>query len=329
MSAVSTAPEASTVLLESFDGKAESRSFRFSELETVIRADTSDQVAPAFKEVEQAVARGKHAAGIVSYEAASGLNPNHVTAEQGELPLLWFGIFGERTEFSSDLPETGDTICTVTPPKLSISSRNYRDAVEKIRCAIARGETYQTNFTSRQRFHISGTPFTLYRRMCRNQKASYCAWIDIGTHQILSASPELFFALSGNRLTMKPMKGTAERLPQACADLLQQERLKNSPKEQAENLMIVDLVRNDLSMIAETGTVRVPALFEVETFPTVHQMTTTVTADIRPTTGLLDIFRALFPCGSVTGAPKLRTMGIIRELEEEPRGVYCGAIGYV
>ena len=198
-----------------------------------------------------------------------------------------------------------------------------------IREAIARGETYQVNYTTKQRFSISGDPFTLYRRMCRNQQAPFCAWLDIGTHQILSASPELFFALDGDRLTMKPMKGTAPRLPRADDDQLQQELLASSAKDRAENLMIVDLVRNDLAQIAETGSVEVPALFDVESYPTVHQMTSTVTARVRPQVGLTDIFRALFPCGSVTGAPKRRTMEIIRELEGQPRGVYCGAIGYV
>ena len=165
--------------------------------------------------------------------------------------------------------------------------------------------------------------------MCRNQQAPFCAWLDIGTHRILSASPELFFALDNDILTMKPMKGTAARLPDGEDDRRQREGLAASAKERAENLMIVDLVRNDLSRIAETGSVAVPSLFDVETFPTVHQMTSTVTARVRKDVGLTDIFRALFPCGSVTGAPKRRSMEIIAGLEDSPRGVYCGAIGYV
>ena len=212
---------------------------------------------------------------------------------------------------------------------MTICDRDYLSAVNSIREAIARGETYQVNFTVRQRFSLSGDPFTLYRRMCRNQQAPFCAWLDIGTHQVLSASPELFFALDDDLLTMKPMKGTAPRRPRADDDRRQRDLLAASTKDRAENLMIVDLVRNDLARIAETGSIAVPALFEVETYPTVHQMTSTVTARVRPEVGLTDIFRALFPCGSVTGAPKQRTMEIIRELEGQPRGVYCGAIGYV
>jgi para-aminobenzoate synthetase/4-amino-4-deoxychorismate lyase len=212
---------------------------------------------------------------------------------------------------------------------LSITGTNYLCAVKNIRETIARGETYQVNFTTRQRFKVSGDPFTLYRRMCCNQQAPFCAWLNIGTHRILSASPELFFALDDHLLTMKPMKGTAPRQPRADDDLRQCEQLAASSKDRAENLMIVDLVRNDLARIAETGSVQVPALFDVESYPTVHQMTSTVTARLRAEIGLTDIFRALFPCGSITGAPKRHTMEIIRELEGQPRGVYCGAIGYV
>lgn len=317
------------VLLESFANNGHSRSYRFSGCQAVIRADHPDQVAGALAEVEQAVARGMHAAGFVSYEAASGLNPDLGYGGKTDLPLVWFGIFAERTGCSGETSDSHPGECHISSPELTISGTDYTHAVETIREAIARGETYQVNFTARQHFRIDGDPFTLYRRMCRNQQAPFCAWLDIGAHRILSASPELFFSLDGRLLTMKPMKGTAPRRPHADHDLLQRDQLAASAKDRAENLMIVDLVRNDLATIAETGSIEVPALFDVETYPTVHQMTSTVTARIRPEVGLSDIFRALFPCGSVTGAPKRHTMEIIRELEGQPRGVYCGAIGYI
>jgi para-aminobenzoate synthetase/4-amino-4-deoxychorismate lyase len=322
-------PHQPDVLLESFAGGAHPRSYRFSGCEAVIRADAPDQVAATLAEVEQAVAQGRHAAGFVAYEAASGLNPDLGFPGKGPLPLVWFGIFAERLDCSCETsaPATGD--CRVSTPDRDICDSDYLGAVHSIREAIARGETYQVNFTTRQRFSLRGDPFTLYRRMCRNQQAPFCAWLDIGTHQVLSASPELFFSLDDDLLTMKPMKGTAPRRPRADDDRRQRALLAASAKDRAENLMIVDLVRNDLAQIAETGSVEVPALFDVESYPTVHQMTSTVTARIRPEVGLTDIFRALFPCGSVTGAPKRRTMAIIRELEGRPRGVYCGAIGYV
>jgi para-aminobenzoate synthetase/4-amino-4-deoxychorismate lyase len=317
------------ILLESFAGGDSSRSYRFSGCEAVIRADSHDQVAGALAGVEQAIARGKHTAGFVSYEAASGLNPDLGFSEKGSLPLVWFGIFAERLDCTGSISNSAVGDCTVSQPAMSISDNDYLNAVATIRESIARGETYQVNFTTSQLFHLNGDHFSLYRWMCRNQQAPYCAWLDLGTHRILSASPELFFALEGDLLTMKPMKGTAPRRPRADDDRRQRELLAASTKDRAENLMIVDLVRNDLARIAETGSVQVPALFDVETYPTVHQMTSTVTARLRPEAGLTDIFRALFPCGSVTGAPKRRTMEIIRELEGQPRGLYCGAIGYV
>ena len=317
------------VQLESFSAGDFAHSFRFCDCETVITAHSPDQVIPALAAVEQAVARGRHAAGYVAYEAAAGVNPDLPVSGQDTMPLVWFGIFAQRIDVSDS--STSDTAgdCTVSPLELATDKPAYLAAVNTIREAISRGETYQVNFTTRQRFQIDGDPYTLYRRMCRNQQAAFCAWLDIGTHRILSASPELFFALNHELLTMRPMKGTAPRLPGAEDDLRQWEALAASDKERAENLMIVDLVRNDLSRIAVTGTVAVPSLFDVETYPTVHQMTSTVTARLRPEVGMAGIFQALFPCGSVTGAPKRRSMEIIAELESSPRGVYCGAIGYI
>ena len=218
------------VLLESYAGGANSRSYRFSGCEAVIRADSVDQVAAALAEVEQAVARGRHAAGFVSYEAASGLDPDLPVTGKAELPLVWFGIFAERLDCSGETTNltTGD--CQVSSPEMTICDSDYLDRVDSIRKAIARGETYQVNYTVRQRFRVSGNPFTLYRRMCRNQQAPFCAWLDIGSHLILSASPELFFALDNDRLTMKPMKGTAPRRPRADDDQRQRELLAASAK---------------------------------------------------------------------------------------------------
>jgi para-aminobenzoate synthetase / 4-amino-4-deoxychorismate lyase len=291
-------------------------------------ARSAEEVIPALQAVEEAVEQGRHAAGFVSYEAASGLNPDLAVMEPASLPLVWFGIFAERHSYTPDLDDSNRSDFSISPLETNIEKVAYNTAINNIRDAIATGETYQVNFTTRQRFSVEGDPFALYRRMCRNQRAPFCAWIDTGEHRIISASPELFFALEGDCLTMSPMKGTASRLPLAAKDREQREKLAASAKERAENLMIVDLVRNDLSTIAETGSVEVPSLFDIETYQTVHQMTSTVTAKIQRDNGLSEIFRALFPCGSVTGAPKRRTMEIIRRLEDTPRGVYCGAIGY-
>lgn len=317
-----------TVLLESFSKKEFGRSFSFEEPEAIIVAHSLSDVLPALASIEQAVAAGRHAAGFISYEAASALNAELPVMQQSELPLLWFGIFASRREIRAERNDENSD-CWISEPRLDVSRHRYCRSINSIRDAIASGETYQVNYTVRQKFSLTGDPFALYRRICLNQQAPFCAWINTGSHRILSASPELFFALQGDQLTMRPMKGTAARMPSPAEDLLQKEQLGQSAKDRAENLMIVDLVRNDLSTIAVNGTVEVPSLFDIETYPTVHQMTSTVTARIAPETGITDIFRALFPCGSITGAPKRRTMEIIRDLETSPRGVYCGAIGYI
>ena len=317
-----------TVLLESFSKGEFSQSWRFEGLEKVVAAYTADDVAGAMQQVENAVAAGFHAAGFVSYEAAGGLNPQLSTKQLADFPLAWFGIFRRRIPVNASTPEVLQS-CRISTPVIETSQSDYASKLEQIREAIASGDTYQVNHTTGQRFEVEGDPFALYRRIYRSQQAAFCAWLNIGSQIILSASPELFFSLKDRQITMKPMKGTAPRMPVYVDDLMQKQQLTESEKEKAENLMIVDLVRNDLSMISETGTVTVPRLFEIETYPTVHQMTSTVCARLRPQIGLLEIFRALFPCGSVTGAPKRRTMEIINELEASPRGIYCGAIGHV
>jgi para-aminobenzoate synthetase/4-amino-4-deoxychorismate lyase len=301
-------------------------------LERVIEARTPDAVMPALAAVEAAVGQGLHAAGFVAYEAASGIDPTLPEREPlPGLPLLWFGVFRQRMERdASDRADgEGSTAAVVGERRLSVDADRYAAAVAAIHEAIARGESYQVNYTLRQRFSIAGDPFTLYRQLAASQRAPFCAWLDTGDWRILSASPELFFARRGAEILMRPMKGTAPRAPEAAADRAAAQRLRGDPKERAENLMIVDLVRNDLGRIAETGSVRVESLFDIERYPTVHQLTSTVAARLRPGTTLREIFSALFPCGSVTGAPKGRTMELIAELEAEPRGLYCGAVGFV
>ena len=304
------------------------RSFVFAGLSKVLRADTLAEVAPAFAELEAAVAAGCHAAGFVAYEAAAAFNPDLPIGAPPHTPLLWFAIFAERREES--------TLPPVSPPRLTLSPRTtfpdaagYEAAIKAIHAAIADGETYQVNYTLRQRFPAPDDSAALFSVLCQTQQAPFCAHIETGELAIVSASPELFFARQGEKIVMRPMKGTARRAAESFADLAVRSALAASPKERAENLMIVDLVRNDLSRLAVTGSVQVESLFDVETYPTVHQLTSTVSAQLAPSTTTFQIFSALFPCGSVTGAPKRRTMEIIRDLEAAPRGLYCGAIGFV
>ncbi|MFF5289223.1 aminodeoxychorismate synthase component I [Paractinoplanes globisporus] len=289
----------------------------------VLTTDDVDEVHSVLREVELATAAGEWAFGYVSYEAAPGLPAAARSA--ADPPLIWFGLCDEPVE---DLP--------VSPPEARRPSRwtpgwraaEHARAVAAVRRHIAAGETYQCNLTDRLRAAVDD-PYDLYRRLATSQRAAYNAYVDLGRFVIASASPELFFDWTGDRLRTRPMKGTARRDRDPAVDAELARGLRASAKEQAENLMIVDLLRNDLSRVAALGTVEVTELFAVERYPTVWQLASEIAARPRPECGLADIFAALFPCGSVTGAPKHRSMEIIRDLEEGPRGVYCGAVGLV
>ena len=317
-----------TVLLDAFGGGRFASSWRFAGYVETVIATCPGEVVEALHRVEQGAAAGLYAAGFVAYEAASALNPDLSSAAPVDgLPLVWFALFRERSTVAAgtDVPPS-DTSVSLHPRK---TMEEYAGDAGRIRSYIAAGDCYQVNYTFPLEGSFSGSLRDLYPRVGAAQRAPFCAYLNTGRFTILSASPELFFSLKNGVITTRPMKGTARRGRWAEEDRAAVERLRGSAKERAENLMIVDLLRNDLSMVAETGSVVVESLFDVETYPTVHQMTSTVAARLRSGAGLTDIFTALFPCGSVTGAPKRRSMEIIAELEEAPRGIYCGAIGVV
>ncbi|WP_374569478.1 chorismate-binding protein [Ideonella sp.] len=239
---------------------------------------------------------------------------------------------------AGDPDDTGPTVAGVMGLVPSIDEAAFDAAIARIRHAIEAGETYQVNFTYRLNGHAYGSPVALYRRLRSRQPVGYGALIALpplqgetdGVRHVLSLSPELFLRHQAGMLTARPMKGTAPRHPvDPVADAAQAEWLRADAKNRAENLMIVDLLRNDLGRVAEPGSVQVPALFAVEPYATVWQMTSTVQARLRPGIGMPGLLRAAFPCGSITGAPKHHTMGLIRALETTPRGLYCGAIGWV
>ena len=310
------------------NGRVLLHSFSFAGLREVIVATSPAEVRPALERIERGVAQGLHAAGFVSYEAATGLDTGLVTRAPGELPLLWFGLFSERAPLDAPAEATPAGGYRTSGWTNSLTGAEYARAVAEIRELIARGHTYQVNFTMRQRFRFAGEPAAFYADLCRCQPTPYSAYIDAGRYQILSASPELFFRVQEGVLTTRPMKGTAARGRWWQEDEEAKQRLRETPKERAENLMIVDLLRNDMGMVSATGSVEVSALFDVETLGTVHQMTSTIRSRLKEGIGLTALFRALFPCGSVTGAPKKRTMEIIAGLEDSPRGIYTGCIGY-
>jgi para-aminobenzoate synthetase/4-amino-4-deoxychorismate lyase len=312
------------------------RAFRLAEPVGVIEARRPGEVAGAIDAAGSAAARGLWAAGFVAYEAAPGLDPElsvHVRAPDdpfAELPLAWFALFERKEDLPPLEPGRLDPSGSEGSPwRPSVDRAIYDAAVERIRELIAAGHTYQVNHTIRLRAMIQGDERGFYRDLCLAQRGGYAAFLDLGRFRVLSASPELFFRIDGQRITTKPMKGTAPRGRWPAEDEEIAARLVASSKERAENAMIVDLLRNDLGRICRTGSVEVERMVEAERFETVWQLTSTIEGDLRPEITLLDTFRALFPSGSVTGAPKVRTTRIIADLEDSARGPYCGAIGYL
>ncbi len=302
------------------------RSFAVRNLDGVVEADQPGEVPGVLREVAEAAAAGRWVAGYVAYEAAPGFDPA-LKVVPGGGPMAWFGVFADRGPAPrlAGLPggyELGEWVP-------SVNAARYEADVAAIREHIAAGDTYQVNHTMRLRAPFGGDPLALYRDLALAQSAGYGAYLDTGDRMVASASPELFFEWDGRRLVTRPMKGTAPRGRWQEEDEARRAALVASEKDRAENLMIVDLIRNDLGRVAEFGSVEVTSLLDAERFDTVWQLTSTVEAETRPEVGLPDVFAALFPCGSVTGAPKVRTMEIIAGLEQTPRGVYCGAIGFV
>ncbi len=310
-----------------FDDRRRGLSFGFRGNPQVVEAHRIDQVIPALELVEGQVASGKWAAGFVAYEAAPAFDEALTVRRQpgGEpgLPLIWFALYDDRVD-PGPVP-TGEY--ELTPWEPAEDRAAYGRSMARIRSHIEAGDTYQVNYTYQQASGFHGDPQAFYADLLAAQTASYGAYIDTGAFRILSASPELFFHRDGDHIVCRPMKGTSARGRWTEEDRALRAALLTSDKERAENVMIVDLIRNDLGRVAEFGTVHADELFEVEQYETVWQLVSTVSAGLRPGTSTTDLFRALFPCGSVTGAPKVRTMEIIADLEAAPRGVYCGAIG--
>lgn len=299
-----------------------------------LTARTNDQVIPVLEAVESGLKRGYTAAGYLSYEAAGAYG---LSVLPGELPVAWFGLYRGFTDVECpEAPPRGDF-----PVHPMTSEPEYLASVERIRRYIAEGDTYQANLTMKLWFEPGLHPFELFLALQTSQPVPYAAYLDTDEVQIASLSPELFFRVGdwaegwgtdrggdARKLWAKPMKGTAPRGRDLAEDRLAARNLAASEKERAENLMIVDMVRNDVGKVCEYGSVATQDLFAVERYATLHQMTGTVTGRLRDEVGPSETMRALFPSGSITGAPKRRTMEIIRDLERAPRGVYTGAIGF-
>jgi para-aminobenzoate synthetase / 4-amino-4-deoxychorismate lyase len=298
----------------------------------ILAAHGPQDVVRVLEEVDRATRAGCWALGFVAYEAAAGLDPSLAVQHPApdDVPLAWFGLCDEPVRVPLVAPPPGRDRDYRSDPWLpGWTPDGHRADVERVRERIAAGDTYQCNLTVRLRSRVEGDLEQLYADLAWGQRTPYATYVDTGRHVVASASPELFFEWAGDRLLTRPMKGTAARGRTPAEDAEQVHRLSTSAKERAENVIVVDLLRNDVSRVAEEGSVAVPALCVPERYETVWQLTSDVTGTVRPGTGLADVFGALFPCGSVTGAPKPRTMEILRDLEDGPRGAYCGAIGLV
>jgi para-aminobenzoate synthetase/4-amino-4-deoxychorismate lyase len=306
------------------NGQVERLSFT-APLEVIV-ADTIAAVCPALERVAQRTAEGCWAAGYVAYDAAPAFDAALHVAGRAPTPLLWFGIYSapDRAPYGA---VTHDSAAGEWQPH--VSRAEYGEAIDDIRERVAEGAFYQANYTVRLRSAWTADALVAYESLRAAQPSSYAMYLDIGRFKILTVSPELFFTRTGRDIVTQPMKGTARRGRWPAEDAAAAATLSASTKDRAENVMIVDLLRNDLGRIAELGTVNVARLFDVERHPTIWQMTSTVRARLRAEATLPGIFAALFPSGSVVGAPKIAAAAWIAEHERAPRGVYCGAIGIV
>jgi para-aminobenzoate synthetase component 1 len=301
----------------------------------VIAAWQPAAVAPALQRAERLRRAGAWIAGYVAYEAGYAMEPKlrPLMPRRRSGPLLVLGVFDGPQSAGARLDQARDEgrVTAISPPEPLIGRRAYGNAARKVFDYIAAGDCYQVNLTfPRSARLMRGTPLGLYGAFRRTGAVGHGAFVDLGVGPVVvSRSPELFFKVDGGRIVTRPMKGTRPRGKDANEDAAIIAGLRADEKDRAENLMIVDLLRNDISRLSRLGTVKVPALYAIESYATVHQMTSTVEGVLDGPATLPGLMAALFPCGSVTGAPKIRAMQIIREVEPAPRGVYCGAIGWM
>ncbi len=329
--------EPGTVLLDSARTDADSGSggaLLFTRPHRTIEAHTLADVRPALAALDAALAEGHHVAGMLAYEAGAalvdGLDP-YDGASDPDVPLVWFGVYDapEHVDATDLLPAADVTVHDLT---FALARGDYRERIARVHAHIRDGDVYQLNVTAPLTFATDATPAGLYAALRHGQAVPYGAMLTLPDAAVLSVSPELFVRIdagdAGRTITARPMKGTTPRGATPAEDDRLAAALVARDKDRAENLMIVDLLRNDVSRVADAGSVQVPALFAAERYTTLTQMTSTVTARLRSDVGLADVLAATFPCGSVTGAPKRRAVEILRTLEDGPRGAYCGAIGY-
>jgi para-aminobenzoate synthetase/4-amino-4-deoxychorismate lyase len=301
----------------------------FRKPEEILVAHDLDSLKKVLGRVQECVQQGGEAAGVLNYESGYAFEPRLFSLPRPtDGPLCWFGLYaGSEVRNDISFPST-ENDRPLEDSEISISDDDYQAGIGAIRRLIEAGEVYQINFTTRISFTAKQSAWETFKTLFRQNPVPYAAFLNTGAEQIVSLSPEMFFKIENGRITVKPMKGTAARGRSLKEDLLSADQLQRSEKNRAENVMIVDLMRNDLGRICRIGSVKTTKLFDVERFPTLWQMTSTIEGDLLDGSTVESIFSALFPSGSVTGAPKIRAMEHISNLEDTPRGVYTGTIGF-
>lgn len=309
------------------DFRALGERYTFTQPIKELKTRDLSEVADLLAQVESYQEQGYYVVGYVSYEAAPAFEEKlavHNLPLLGEY-LLYFTVH-DRVE-TSPIPLTYEEVDLPSKWREQTSAEDYEKAISQIHHHLRQGDTYQVNYTVQLKQDLSANPFAIYNRMVVEQEAGYNAYVEHDEMAVISMSPELFFEQNDRELTTRPMKGTTKRGLTDQEDLAQASWLEQDSKNRSENMMIVDLLRNDMNRISEVGSEHVERLCQVEQYSTVWQMTSTIKSQLRLDVDLVAIFRSLFPCGSITGAPKIATMEIIKDLEPQPRGVYCGTIG--
>ncbi len=307
------------------------REVLFTAPSSIIRANTPDEFENAWETMQAAHAAGKWLAGYLSYEAGYLLEPKlkSLLPEGRNAPLLCFGVFDSPSDERLHFHDRDNATC-LRNPVATWSFDDYAPRFEQLHQHLREGDCYQGNLTFPVHADWNGDPLVLFNSLAERQPVRYATYCNLGGPLILSRSPELFFKVDDEGwIETHPMKGTMPRGATPEEDENNRTFLLNDPKNRAENRMIVDLLRNDISLVSEVGSLDVPELFRVETYPTVHQMISRVRAKLKDDLPLRSLFAALFPCGSITGAPKISAMEILRRLETVPRNIYCGSLGWI
>src|SRR5690625_2031755 len=312
-------------LLFDFNNKGKEERTFFTKPTKIVTTNRFDEIDSCLRQIDMAVYDGYYAAGYISYEATYAMKRIKEERKTTTEPLLWFGIFSKKSTFPSVKQQSFET----SSWEMQEDESDYRLAVQKVLDSIHQGELEQLNYTVRFKASFSGCPYSYYESLKRAQQADYCAYLHINHQHILSISPELFFHYDQEKLTLKPMKGTKERGITYEVDKQKKRSLFTSPKERHENDLITQLMIDELNCFAEREHIHLRDQYAVRTYPTVHQMTTTIEADVKEACRFSELVTQLFPCGSIAGTPKITALERISDLECEPRGVYCGAIGFI